>query len=410
MKRKFFALVLSFGLLFNTVSVNAGQQLSQTDFEDNKSGSWQIVASGGGEMSYEVADGSFNVTIINPGGEANGGADRWDCQLRHRDIMIVEGDSYEVKWSVFPSTDGFIYTKIGNQSGDIEVWHNNATNPTQEEFDATWESIPVVGGEWNEFESEFTADQTIEAAEWAFHFGGAGEYQTVDCFPAGTILKFDNLSLVDTTSDENDYKEPPAKAKSIIRVNQVGYFPNMEKKAVLVVPEGDDTPKAFQIKNGGDVVFEGETVPFGLDADSGEYLQIIDFTDYVPEDTIKDRYNFSVFCENTKSNVFAIAYDIYSKSEATARIPGNLLTDSLNYFYQARSGVDIQADYITSSNREELARKAGHNPDIAAVQPEWIDNYGMAHPIDDSKEIDVTGGWYDAGDFGKYVVNAGISV
>ncbi|GHU53983.1 endoglucanase [Clostridia bacterium] len=398
-------------LILNSFYINAGQQLGQTDFERDKGDPWQICESGTGDLEFNISGGTFNITIVNPGGKANGGDDRWDCQFRHRDLTIIEGHKYEIKWSIEPSHDGFIYAKIGNQDGNIEVWHNNATNSTEAEFAATWESIPVKGGQWNEFESEFTADQTINNAEWTFHFGGAGEYQKVDSFPAGTILKFDNLSLIDTTSDENDYKENTGIPKSTIRVNQIGYFPNMDKKAILVTEEGDDTPRDFQLKNGYDVLYEGKTEPFGFDADSGEYLHIIDFSSYVPTNgDVKNVDNYSIQVDSTKSYIFAIKSNIYANDSENPRNPGNLLSDSLNYFYQARSGVDIEAKYITSSNKNELARKAGHDPDKAYVQPEWVNSYSSEAAIDKSKEIDVTGGWYDAGDWGKYIVNGGISL
>ena len=45
----------------------------------------------------------------------------------------------------------------------------------------------------------------MKSAEWAFQFGGAGDYQENDCFPNGTTLQFDNLSITDVSYSENLY-------------------------------------------------------------------------------------------------------------------------------------------------------------------------------------------------------------
>ena len=53
----------------------------------------------------------------------------------------------------------------------------------------------------------FTASQSVDVAEWAFHLGGDGQYTNGVCFPAGTVIEFDNMSLVDETSNSHDYHE-----------------------------------------------------------------------------------------------------------------------------------------------------------------------------------------------------------
>ena len=92
-----------------------------------------------------------------------------------------------------------------------------------------------------------------------------------------------------------------------------------------------------------------------------------------------------------------------------------MTTNAMNYFYQNRSGVNIDAAYITSqgenSDKSKLARKAGHNPDTAYIQNKWVYIIPDENSIEKNNgTIDVTGGWYDAGDHGKYVVNGGVSM
>ena len=47
---------------------------------------------------------------------------------------------------------------------------------------------------------------------------------------------------------------------------------------------------------------------------------------------------------------------------------------------------------------------------MAYVQSKWVRAYGQEFDGDKDYQIDCVGGWYDAGDHGKYVVNGGISV
>ncbi len=434
------------------MSAFAGQQLGQTDFDAGVGLPWHTCETNPAKQTFEIADGTYNVTIVNNDGPES----RWDLQLRHRGLKIESGHKYHVHWEVDASTAGQMYTKIGNYSGKVEVWHNNCTG--QSDFGSTWDCVKIDAGK-NEFDVEFTANETVEVAEWAFHYGGKGEHQPVDCFPNKTVLKFDNLSLEDLTSDANDYditnEMGVVRPESNVRLNQVGYFPKLEKKASYVTDAS--SPLDYEIRDkSGKVVHTGTTKVFGADPDSGtgktegvkvgdETVQrlkdsganvhIIDFTDFETpgEYTIfvKDTVGVSgtqvllnkgandtkmsgdkVMWTNpqtkkeyvmNESHVFRIDENIYDNQ---------LLKDSMNYFYQNRSGVPIEAKYITSGDASTLSHsKYGHNPDMAYVQTKWVKSYaGDFSDGEKSKQIDGTGGWYDAGDHGKYVVNGGISV
>ncbi len=173
-----------------------------------------------------------------------------------------------------------------------------------------------------------------------------------------------------------------------IITNQLGYFPEQAKKATLVT----DETEAMQFElldTEGNSVYTGTSTPHGYDIESGDNVQILNFSDF------KETGTYTLKAENgSESRAFTIGVtDIYS----------GLLYDSLNYFYQARSGMEIEAQYITSGDAEALARDAGHSPDLADIYQTW--GYTAS-----SGTQDVSGGWYDAGDHGKYVVNGGVSL
>ncbi|MBR6967458.1 MAG: glycoside hydrolase family 9 protein [Ruminococcus sp.] len=365
----------------------AGQQLGQTDFENGVGLPWHIVESGPGKMDFRIDKGVYSVRIINPGGASKGGEDRWDCQFRHRGLKIVSGHQYRVSYEITPSESGKYYTKIGNLDGDVEIWHNMMSD-NGPDLGSTWECISIGKNETKKVDLTFTASQSLDVAEWAFHLGGDGQYTSGGCFPAGTVIKFDNMSLIDLTSDENDYPEAEPYKRADILTNQVGYFTERAKRATLL----SDSAKAvdFEVKDSlGKTVYSGKSTPFGHDADSGDDVHILDFTDLDKE---------GVYHIETEDGAESREFTVGEPEQYSG-----LVYDSLNYFYQNRSGIEISSEYISSGDRSALARAAGHPSDTAEIEQTW--GYSGS-----SGSVDVTGGWYDAGDHGKYVVNGGLSL
>ena len=429
------------------MSVFAGQELGQTDFDAGVGLPWHTCETNPAKQTFDISGGTYNVTIVNNDGPES----RWDLQLRHRGLTIKKGQKYTVHWEVDASTSGEIYTKIGNYGGTVEVWHNNNTDGT---FNQCWDCVPIKAGH-NEFDATFTAEADVDVAEWAFHYGGQGQYQPRDCFPNGTVLKFDNLSLIGPGAWDTENEMGVVRPESNVRLNQLGYYPNLAKKASYVTDAS--SPLQYEIRDkSGNVKYTGTTKVFGADPDSGTgktttvqmgsesvtrlkdsgaYVHIIDFSNFKTTGTytifVKDTVGvsgtqvlLSKGVNDTKlsgnklmwtnpqtkkqyvmnqSHEFEISDSIYNEQ---------LLKDSMNYYYQNRSGVPIESQYITSGDKSALSHsKYGHNPDTAYVQSKWVKSYaGDASDVEKSKTIDGTGGWYDAGDHGKYVVNGGISV
>lgn len=82
------------------LGVIAGQQLGQTDFDDGVGLPWHICESRTAEMEFDISDGKYKITIVNPGGQSKGGEDRWDCQFRHRGLKIEAGHQYKVSYEI----------------------------------------------------------------------------------------------------------------------------------------------------------------------------------------------------------------------------------------------------------------------------------------------------------------------
>lgn len=171
-----------------------------------------------------------------------------------------------------------------------------------------------------------------------------------------------------------------------IKVNQVGYLPLSEKRALVSGFDGALTARAgtpFAVKRAADgrVVYRGRlTLRADHDATiSGERVLQADFSALFLPGT----YVLSVDAAGVKdSPPFRIGLDAYA----------GLLRDASRYFYLQRAN---------------LALDEAHAGPWARADETPID-HAAPFQSDPSTTRDVSGGWYDAGDFGKYV-SAGAS-
>ena len=110
-------------------------------------------------------------------------------------------------------------------------------------------------------------------------------------------------------------------------LNQVGFRPDTAKRAIIV-KDGVAVPWAL-LDDKGRTVAQGTATVFGPDAASGDTVQQIDFGAFRTPGT----YRLKV--DGRTSHVFTIAADVYRP----------LSHASLNFFYQQRAGVAIDARF-----------------------------------------------------------------
>ncbi len=154
-----------------------------------------------------------------------------------------------------------------------------------------------------------------------------------------------------------------------IFTDQAGYLPEMEKKAVVTVDA-----KRFEVINGaGDVVLGGDVVPFGYDEASGDTVGIADFSSL----TAAGRYHLRLDSGEV-SYSFEIGGDVYR----------SCFDDVTKAYYFLRCGCALEAKH---------AGEFTHAPCHTEKALLWEDR---------SIALDVTGGWHDAGDYGRYTTAA----
>ncbi|MDT0548428.1 MULTISPECIES: glycoside hydrolase family 9 protein [Streptomyces] len=179
---------------------------------------------------------------------------------------------------------------------------------------------------------------------------------------------------------------PKLDTGSPVRVNQVGYLTHGPKQGTVVTSATKPLKWTLRAADG-TARARGTTTPAGVDPSSRQNVQTFDFSKV----TAKGK-GYTINIDGKQSEPFSIDDNIYSP----------LVRDSLEYFYQNRSGIKIDTDIVGG----KYARPAGH--DKAA--PHGGDtNVPCQTGVCDYRR-NVSGGWYDAGDQGKYVVNGGISV
>lgn len=185
------------------------------------------------------------------------------------------------------------------------------------------------------------------------------------------------------TPDSEKIEEP-------IKVNQVGYTIKAAKYAL--VSGFSDILKAqvgtsFEIKSSADdkTVYSGK-LTLGTENDavvSGEKVLKADFSDLQTPGT----YYVAVAGMNN-SPKFKIGDDIFN----------SLLVDAQRYYYYQRGNMPLEAKYAG-----DFARGAGLPQDSSVT---LLSQYGQTG----AKKHDVSGGWYDAGDYGKYTSAAASAV
>jgi endoglucanase len=289
------------------------------------------------------------------------GLHEWDAQLRQRNLTIKRGHTYWVHFGASSTVPTSIRAKVG------------AAGPPYGEYFAG--EVDLTPGRDDTFGGKFTMNEPDDAsAEIVFQFGG----------PLAKASGPSRICLDGVYLEDPDSPVAPAivtKTLPKLRVNGVGYAPAAPKRAMLV--SQSPTPLPWQLLNGqGAALAEGHTIVSGADAASGDALHVIDFSTYTGA---------------AKGLSVRVGSDTSASFDIGARIYKPLKYDALAFFYQMRSGTPIEMPFARDAR---YVRPAGHPGDTHVT---------CAPDLGCDETLDVHGGWYDAGDQGKYVVTGAFS-
>jgi len=180
-------------------------------------------------------------------------------------------------------------------------------------------------------------------------------------------------------------------AAAFVRVNQVGYPANGSKRAYLMA-SGVETGATFAVKNsGGTTLFSG---PIGanLGSWSNSYPDVyaLDFS------TVTAAGTYTIIV----SGPIAASSPTF-KIDSAANVYSNPLANSLFFYQNERDGPNFIASPLRTA--------AGHVNDQSAtvyITPSTNNNgrfSGDLKPVSPATLIDASGGWWDAGDYLKFV-------
>lgn len=167
-----------------------------------------------------------------------------------------------------------------------------------------------------------------------------------------------------------------------IRINQVGFYP-LQEKTLTLEPTNSSTTITIYKADTDEKVWEGEAVRTATSPWSGKERRIFDFSEITEPGT----YTVKAGDETMEFIVSENAYDDLAKAALTG-------------FYHQRSGMDLD-----SKIAGQWARKGGH-PDTEVL----IHASAASESRPEGTVISSPKGWYDAGDYNKYIVNSGYSL
>lgn len=167
-----------------------------------------------------------------------------------------------------------------------------------------------------------------------------------------------------------------------IHVNQVGFLPEDNKIAVITHKATGEFKVVAQTTQ--QVVFSAELTQTGRWSLSGEDVSIADFSQLKQEGDYRLELD-----DGSQSALFSINLLAYSKVHDA----------SLKAYYFNRASTALSQEYAGPWTRE-----LGH-PDTQVM----IHSSAASDKRPEGSIISAPKGWYDAGDYGKYVVNSGIS-
>ncbi len=321
--------------------------ISNSTFDTGVSG-WSTYKETGGSCTLSTENGRLALKISSTGQK------NYSVQVCYDIIPLYQNGVYRLKYDISSSVDRYVEGMIQQNGGKYTAY--------------TWKGLELTS-EPQTVDYEFTMEYDTDImSKLVFNCGVPNEGETE--LPEHTIY-LDNVSLELIDDSGVDYSAMRPYEPQIV-TNQVGYKTDGRKIAVFKGVSGTDE---FSVVNAdtNQTVYTGKLGNEIQNASADEVNRQGDFSE------VKEAGRYYIKCNGLDdSYTFEIGENIYN----------NLLDDSVRMLYLQRCGVEVQD--------ETFGHKACHNT-MATI-------YGT------DQKIDVSGGWHDAGDYGRYVVPAAKAV
>lgn len=324
----------------------AGNIVKNSEFEKNAA-DWAIYKESGGVGFITAKDGKLCLTVSDQSSLNYG------VQLFYDNpVKLYKNGVYRFSYEISASTPRYVESMIQMNGGDYRSY--------------TWKGVEV-GTEPKVIDYEFVMEEDTDImTKMCFNCG----LQKQDGVLPEHEIYLDNvvLELVDDSNVDYDAGKP---YEAPIITNQIGFRPDAKKTAVFRATNGG----SFSVVNvdTNKVVYTGEMVGPVSNALAGETNFTADFS------AVKEPGKYVIKSEGLDDSYeFVIGDDVYA----------NALDASVKMLYLQRCGTEV------------VDAEFGH--------PSCHDSIATVYKTD--TKIDVSGGWHDAGDYGRYIVAAAKAV
>ena len=307
---------------------------------------WGTYKESGGAATLTTEDGKLALKISSVG------TLNYAVQMFYDIVPLYKNGVYHLHYEISCNVPRYCEGMIQQNGGTYQAY--------------TWKGFNI-GPETTVIDYDFTMEEETDImTKFCFN---CGKQKTDGELGAHTIY-LDNVSLELIDDSKVDYGSVGPYQASIL-ASQIGYRPD-DKKTAVVRKDGGDT---FKVVNADtkQAVYTGTLGAAVSNSSADETDRVADFS------AVKDEGKYYITCGNLDpSYTFVIAKNPYEK----------LLDESVRMFYLQRCGCEVQD------------KDFGH----AACHTAQATVYGT------NNKIDVSGGWHDAGDYGRYTVAAAKAV
>lgn len=325
-------------------TIEEGADAIGINFDDNDLHGFTTFAEGG-VFDIEAKGGACEVNISGIGTAEHG------CQVYFDGFAMANGCKYRMCFDITSSVERMFEWRIQLNGGDYHAYASDRVN---------------IGPETVSVDYEFTMEDTSDPApRLAFNLG---KYEGFEDIGAHTVT-IDNVSLfVVDGSNAEVIKGCPVPIQ--VKVNQIGYKPD-DVKSVLVTSPDDEKFKVVNVSTN-ETVYIGTYSAAAFDPAMGTSVRIGDFSEVTAPGTYQ-----IISSPSGASYEFDIGDGLYD----------DIYKDVVLMLYNQRCGTKLE-----SSVSGDFAHDACHTQEATV--------YGDTS----GKTYDVSGGWHDAGDYGRYVV------
>ena len=300
----------------------------------------------GGEFEMYQEEGELVCDIKNEGTLEH------SIQIYYDGFTMAKGCVYQLTFDVSSTSERVVEWRVQVNGGDYHAYASE---------------LVTIGAEKQTITKEFTMEENSDPApRFVINMG---HYEGEEAVGAHQV-RVDNISLL-VVDGSNAEKIVGAPKPIQVKVNQIGYAPD-DVKSVLTTAEEDERYKIV-LADTGETVYIGEyDKELIYDNKLGSIIKRGDFSDF------KATGDFKIISSPSgESYEFSIGEGLYD----------DIYKDVVLMLYNQRCGCVLD---------EAISGEFAHNECHMQEATIYGDNSG--------KTYDMSGGWHDAGDYGRYVV------